>query len=138
MRVLAIDPGEKRIGIAISDPTGTIAAPLIVLQHISRSVDAATIADLAQTNQAGLVVIGKSLDENGTPTPASRRADRLVEAIRLQCDLPLITWDESFITQSARQASLDMGVSRRKRRGHMDDLAATVILQTYLDAIMEK
>lgn len=138
MRILAIDPGEKRIGIAISDPTGTIASPLIVLQHVSRSVDAATIADLAQHNQAGLVVIGKSLDENGSPTPASRRSDRLAEAIRLQCDLPLVTWDESFSTRSARQARLDMGVSRRKRRGHMDDLAAAVILQTYLDANTEK
>lgn len=138
MRTLAIDPGEKRIGIAISDPTGTIASPLIVLHHVSRLVDAAAIADLAHENQAGLIVIGKSFDDDDSPTPASRRADHLVEAIRQQCDLPLIFWDESFSTDAARKVRIEMGSSRRKRRGHMDDLAAAVILQSYLDSRTEK
>lgn len=134
MRILAVDPGEKRIGIAISDPTGTIASPLTVMQHISRPLDAATIANLAQEYQVGLIVIGKSLDEEGSSTPQSRRADRLAEVIHQQCDLPVIMWDESFSTQEARQARIEMGTTRRKRRGHLDDLAATIILQTYLDA----
>ncbi len=138
MRTLAVDPGEKRIGIAISDPSSTIASPLIVLQHVSRPVDAAAIADLARQNQVGLIVIGKSFDEDGSPTPASRRADRLIEAIHQQCELPLITWDESFSTDTARQARLEMGTSRRKRSGHMDDLAAAVFLQSYLDSRTEK
>jgi putative Holliday junction resolvase len=137
MRTLAVDPGEKHIGIAISDPTGTIASPLIILKHISRPVDAAAIAEIANQNQAGLIVIGRSFDDDGSPTPASRRADRLVGAIRLQCDLPLIAWDESFSTDTARQARIEMGVSRRKRKGHMDDLAAAVILQSYLDSRTE-
>jgi putative Holliday junction resolvase len=138
MRILAIDPGEKRIGIALSDPSGTIASPLTVLTHISRPVDAVTIADLAQQNQASLIVIGKSFDEYGSPTPASRRADRLAEAIRQQSDIQQVTWDESFSTQVAKQAMLEMGISRRKRRGHHDDVAATVILQSYLDSRTEK
>lgn len=135
MRVLAVDPGEKRLGIAISDPSGTIANPLTVLQHISRPVDAATIAQLAQDNQAGQIVIGQALDEEGLPTPEGRRAARLAEAVRLQTDLPVELWDESGSTQAARQARLNMGVSRRKRSGHLDDLAATYILQSYLDAL---
>jgi len=135
MRILAIDPGEKRIGVAICDPTGTIAAPLTVIKHISRLVDAANIADLAIQNQAGMIVIGKSLDDDGYPTSASRRADRLAEAIRQQCNLPLQMWDESFSTQDARQAYIDMGTTRQKRRGHLDELAATVILQSYLDSV---
>ncbi len=138
MRILAVDPGEKRFGLALSDPSGTIASPLTVLKHVSRPVDAATIADLAHQNQAGLIVIGKSYDEDGSPTPASRRADRLAEAIHQQCEIPLVTWDESFSTQEARQARLELGTSRRKRRGHLDDLAATVILQSYLDSNTEK
>lgn len=138
MSILAVDPGEKRIGIALSDPTDTIASPLTVLQHVSRPVDAATIADLAQQNQAGLIVIGTSFDEDGSPTAASRRAAHLAEAIQHQCDIPLVTWDESFSTQEAKQARLEMGTSRRKRRGHLDDLAATVILQSYLDSRTEK
>ncbi|MBN2149257.1 MAG: Holliday junction resolvase RuvX [Anaerolineales bacterium] len=133
MRILAIDPGEKRLGIAISDPTGTIANPLAVLKHVARSIDAATIAGLAQEHQAGLIVVGQALDEEGQLTLQARRAKRLAEAIRLQCDIPVVLWDESGSTQAARQARLLMGARRSKRQGHLDDLAATYILQTYLD-----
>jgi putative Holliday junction resolvase len=138
MRILAIDPGEKRIGIAISDPTGTIATPLCVVQHVSRLVDAASIANVASQYQASLIVVGKSFDEEGLPTPQSRRADHLAEAIHQQCNIPLIMWDESFSTQVARQARIEMGTIRRKRLGHLDELAATVILQSYLDSRVKK
>ncbi len=134
MRILAIDPGEKRIGVAISDATETIASPLAVIQHVSRPIDAAAIASLAMEQQAGLIVIGKSLDEDGRPTPQSRKSDRLAQAIKQQCDLQITFWDESFSTQAARQAQIDMGMPRSKRTGHLDELAATFILQSYLDA----
>lgn len=134
MRVLAVDPGDQRIGLAISDPTGTIANPLTVIRHVQRNVDAAAIAALAQEHQADLILVGQQLDEDGQPTPQGRKALRLAEAIRQQTSLPVILWDESGSTQAARQARLAMGVSRRKRQGHLDDLAATVILQDYLDA----
>ena len=134
MRVLAVDPGEKRIGIALSDPSGTIANPLTVLKHVKREIDAATIAALAQEHEVALIVVGQALDDENQPTPQSRRAERLAEAMRAQCELPVVLWDESDSTQIARQARIQMGVSRRKRAGHMDDLAATVILQSYLDA----
>ena len=134
MRIMAIDPGEKRIGIALSDPTGTIANPLTVLNHVARAIDAATIASLAEEHEAGLIIVGEALDDEGQPTPQSRRAMRLADAIRLQTSLPVRMWDESGSTQAARQARVAMGVSRRQRAGHLDELAATVILQTYLDA----
>jgi putative Holliday junction resolvase len=134
MRILAVDPGEKHLGLAISDPTGTIANPLVVIKHIARLVDAAAVAQIARDQEAGLIVVGQALDDEGETTPQSRRAVRFAEAIRLQTSLPVVLWDESGSTQIAREARIAMGVSRRKRRGHMDDLAATVILQTYLDA----
>jgi putative Holliday junction resolvase len=134
MRVIAVDPGEKRLGIALSDPTGTIANPLTVIKHISRPVDAATIAHLAQENEAGLIIIGQALDAEGQPSAQGRRAARLADAIKVQTELQVVLWDESGSTLAARQAMISMGVSRRKRRGHLDDLAATYILQTYLDA----
>lgn len=133
MRVLAIDPGEKRIGIAISDPTGTIASPVMVIKHNSRQVDAAAIVKLALENEVGTIIVGQSLDEEGLPTPEGRRSERLAEAIQSQTSLPVILWDESGSTQEARAARIAMGVSRRKRRGHQDDLAAAIILQSYLD-----
>jgi putative Holliday junction resolvase len=134
MRVLAVDPGEKRLGLALSDPTGTIANPLTVLQHVSRIVNAATIAQIALEHDARLIVVGEALDEENQPTPQSRRAAKLAQEIQRQVDLPVQLWDEAGSTQAARQARIAIGVRRSKRKGHMDDLAATYILQTYLDA----
>src|SRR5512136_365965 len=137
MRVLAVDPGSKRIGLALSDPTGTIANPLMVLQHVARLVDAAAVADLAAFHQAGLIVVGQSFDEAGTPSFEGRRAIRFAEALKIQTTVPVVLWDESFTTQDARLARIQMGVSRKRRSGHLDELAATVLLQSYLDAHLE-
>ncbi len=134
MRILAVDPGEKNLGIALSDPTGTIANPLIVLQHVSRPVDAAAIASLASEYGAEMIVVGQTLDDEGNPTPQGRRARRLAAAIRTQSALPVVLWDESGSTQAARRARLDLDVPRSRRSGHLDELAATYILQTFLDA----
>ena len=134
MRILAVDPGEKRLGIAISDPTGTVANPLTVIKHTSRKIDAASISTLAADNGAEKIVIGQSLDANGKPTVQGRRAARLAAAVRTQTSLPVVLWDESHSTQEARAARIALGSSRARRSGHLDELAATVILQCYLDA----
>jgi len=134
MRILAVDHGEKRIGLAISDPTGTIANPLTVIQHVSRTIDAAQVSALAAEHGAGAIVVGQSFDEDGQPNLAGRRAARFAEALREQTNLLVELWDESFSTQKARAARIQMGVSRKQRTGHLDQLAATVILQSYLDA----
>jgi putative Holliday junction resolvase len=133
-RVLAVDPGEKRIGIAISDPSGTIANPFTVIQHVSRLVDAAQIATLASENAVAEIVVGQALDDEGDETPASRHAAKLVEAIKTQIELPISLWDESDSTNEAIAARIALGVSREKRKGHQDALAATIILQSYLNA----
>jgi putative Holliday junction resolvase len=134
MRILAVDHGEKHIGLAISDPTATIASPLKVIQHVSRLMDAAQVANLAAEHDAALVVVGQSFDEDGKPNLAGRRAAKFAEALKGQTPIPVILWDESFSTQDARAARIEMGVSRKKRAGHMDELAAVMILKSYLDA----
>lgn len=133
-RVLAVDPGEKRIGLAVSDPTGTIANPLSVLRHVSRLIDAASIVQIAQEWGVVEIVIGQAVELDGTPGVMGRKAQRLAEAIRLQTDIPVVLWDESGSTQTARTARKKMGVKQSQRRGHMDDLAAAVILQSYLNS----
>ncbi len=133
MRILAVDHGEKRIGLALSDETGTIAAPLKVIEHISRTIDAAQVAEVAAQNEAGLILVGQSFDEDGNPNPAGRRAGRFAEELRNQTDIPIEMWDESFSTQDARAARIELGVSRKKRAGHQDAFAAAVILQSYLE-----
>jgi putative Holliday junction resolvase len=133
MRVLAVDHGEKHIGLALSDPTATIASPLKVIKHVSRLMDAAQVANLASENEAGLIVIGQSFDEEGRPNLAGRRAAKFAESLKQQTHIPVILWDESFSTQDARAARIEMGVSRKKRAGHLDELAAVIILRSYLD-----
>jgi putative holliday junction resolvase len=134
MKTLSIDPGQKRLGVAISDPTGTIANPLTVIQHISRPIDAAVITQIALDQHAEQIVIGQALDDDGQPTPEGRRAARLADAIRQQTDLPVILWDESGTTQEAVRSRRQMGVSRQNRQGHLDKIAAALILQSYLDS----
>ncbi|MBP6208962.1 MAG: Holliday junction resolvase RuvX [Anaerolineales bacterium] len=134
MRVLAVDHGEKRIGLAISDETATIANPLKVVEHVSRVIDAAQVADLAAQNNVSLIVIGQSFDDDGNPNPAGRRAGRFADELKNQTSIPIELWDESFSTQDARAARIQLGVSRKKRAGHQDVFAAVVILQSYLEA----
>lgn len=134
MRILAVDHGEKRIGLALSDPTATIASPYKVIEHVSRLMDAAQVATLAQDNEVGLIVIGQSFDEEGKPNLAGRRAAKFAEALKEQTQIPVVLWDESFSTQDARATRIELGVSRKKRVGHHDSLAAVVILQSYLES----
>jgi putative holliday junction resolvase len=134
MRISAVDHGEKHIGLAISDPTATIASPLKVIKHVSRLMDAAQVANLAAENGVALIVIGQSLDDEGKPNLAGRRAAKFAEALKEQTRIPVVLWDESFSTQDARAVRIEMGVSRKQRAGHMDELAAVMILRSYLDA----
>ena len=134
MRILAVDHGEKRIGLALSDATATIASPLNVVEHISRAMDAAQVADIASHNDVRLIVIGQSFDEEGNPNPAGRRAGRFADELKNQTNVPIELWDEAFSTQDARAARIELGVSRKKRAGHQDAFAAVVILQSYLEA----
>ena len=105
-----------------------------VIEHVSRAIDAAQVADLAAQNDVALIVIGQSFDEDGNPNPAGRRAGRFADELKNQTNLPIELWDESFSTQDARAARIDLGVSRKKRAGHQDVFAAVVILQSYLEA----
>ena len=134
MRILAVDPGEKNLGIAVSDPTGTIATPTTVIKHLSRQKDAARIAALAAETGCGEIVVGLALSDEGGETESSRRARNLASELRRTAGLPVVLWDEAGSTQTARETAIEMGVRRSKRSGHLDANAAAVILQTYLES----
>lgn len=133
-RILAIDPGEKNIGIAMSDPTATIARPLLVLKHVSLTIDAARIAQVARENQVKRIVVGFPSGGNCEMIPQSRHSQRLAEAIQDQSEAPVTLWDESGSTKIAIRSRIELEVPVSHRRGHQDSLAAAVILQSYLDA----
>lgn len=133
-RVLAVDPGDQRIGIALSDPSATIANPHTVITHQARAIDAAVIGDIARSAGAVLIIVGIALDEDGEVGPRARKAIRLADAIKGQTDIPVELWDESGSTRIARESRLLLGVRKNARAGHHDALAAVVILQSYLDS----
>jgi putative Holliday junction resolvase len=101
---------------------------------VSRTIDAAVIAQIAAENDCIRIIVGQALDSDGNPGGMARHAARLAEEIRSQTALPVELWDESGSTQAARSAAIALRTTRRKRSGHLDEIAATVILQSYLDA----
>src|SRR5574341_887416 len=133
MRILGVDPGEKNIGLALSDPSGLVARPLATFTHTSRDQDAAHIAALATEHQAEMILIGHALDAAGEAGPQARRAERLAEAVRQHTALPVDLHDESHSTQAAQQAMRSSGKNRRARREQVHVVAAAALLQSYLD-----
>lgn len=138
MRYLCVDPGDKRIGLAVSDLSGTIANPYAIIEHIQREKDAIRILSIAEELDAVVIVIGQALTVEGEPSPSGRKAARLASVIQAKTTKPVVLWDETGSTDKARQARFEMGVKKKHRRGHMDDLAASIILQSYLDVHSQK
>ena len=136
MRILGLDVGERRVGIAVSDPTGTVARPLRVLMRGSREEDFAAIAALVAEHDVGLVVVGQPLSLDGTEGPQARRVARYAEALAAGLGVEVVLWDERYTTVRAHEILAQR--SKRKRRagtgGEVDSIAAAVILQSYLDS----
>lgn len=135
MRAIGLDVGSKTIGIAVADPSGTIASARTVLARRGHVADAAAIVALARDEQAGAIVVGLPLELDGTVGHRARlvKAFIAVLAPALQ-DIPVHTWDERFSTAAAERTLLEADVSRARRRRAVDALAAQFILQGWLEA----
>jgi len=137
MRVLALDVGERRVGVAISDSTGTVARPLQTLVRGSREEDFVSIAALVAEHDIGLVVVGQPLSLDGTEGPQARRVARYAEALTATLPVPVVAWDERFTTVTAEEILRQRRRQKKRRartRGEVDAIAAAVILQSYLDS----
>jgi putative holliday junction resolvase len=129
-RFLAIDYGEKRIGLAISDPSGTIASPAgHIVRRAGKRPPIAEMIRRAEALEARGFVVGLPLDGNGDETPRSTETRRIAATLAERTGLPVELVDERFTTAAARRAIHEMGGSTRERRGDVDALAATVLLQ---------
>lgn len=133
MRILAVDPGSERIGLAISDETGTIANPLTIFKHIQREKDAEVIASYANEYSVKTIIVGQSFYPDGKPNPSGRKSARLAEVLKNMVEIPVLLWDEYESTKIAQQVLKEMKTKKKRYRSHVDDLAATVLLQSYLD-----
>jgi putative holliday junction resolvase len=133
-RLLAIDWGERRIGLAISDPTGTIASPAgFILRRPGKRPPVAALVRRAQELEAEGFVIGLPLDGDGEDTERSREARRIAAELERRTGLGARLVDERFSTATALRAIREMGGSARGRKGDVDALAAAVLLQGVLN-----
>ena len=129
-RLLAVDWGDRRIGLAISDPLGMIASPAgHILRRPGKRPPLAELLRRAEALEARGFVLGLPLDGNGEDTPRATEVRRIAEELERRSGLPVRLVDERFTTATARRAILEMGGSMRERRGDVDALAATVLLQ---------
>ena len=133
MRILAIDPGSKRVGLALSDPTATIAQALATLPAEPSGTLPARIAQVARTNEAARIVVGLPRRLDGSRGPEAKAAQHLADAIRRESGLPVELVDERLTTVAAERSLIAGGVRREKRRLTVDRVAATLMLQAHLD-----
>jgi len=134
MRVLGLDLGKRRVGVAVSDPDGTIARPLVQFNAESRTGIIETVRRLVAEQEAERVVVGLPLHADGTRGEQVRWTERVAGALAEALDVPVETWDERFSTEEAEEILARSDRRARQRKGRRDMVAAAVILQDYLDA----
>ncbi len=130
---MGLDVGDRRIGVALSDETATLASGLPTIERVGAKKDPNAIVELARSREAGAIVVGLPRSLDGSIGPQAEKVMAFAEALKLRTRVPVVTWDERFTTRLAQQALIEGDVSRRKRREVIDQVAAVLILQSYLD-----
>ena len=134
MKILALDVGTKRIGLAVSDDLLITAQGMDTIECSGPDKDMERIASIVEENRADEIVVGLPLNMNGTESKKTKEVLAFVERLILRLKIPVKTWDERLTSVQADRALLEADMSRRKRRNLSDMLAAQFILQSYLDS----
>lgn len=131
---MGIDYGLKRIGIAMTDILQVVSSPFDIIESVSLKKDAAEIVNIAKNNDVSCIVIGLPINMNGTEGEIAMSVRKVVEEIKIISDIGVATVDERLTTsQAERMLICEANMSRQKRKGLKDKIAASLILQTYLD-----
>jgi len=133
LRILAIDPGTVRLGLALSDPSGTIAQPLSVLARRSETEDLKALTELVERHEVGMIVIGLPRLMDGRLDTAAQQAQAFGALVAQATGRPVAYWDERLTSVAAERYLIEQGKRRSKRRQEIDRMAATLLLQGYLD-----
>jgi putative Holliday junction resolvase len=134
VRTLAVDPGSKRVGLAVSDPSGTIAQALSTEPAEPAATLASRLAQIAKAQEASRIVVGLPLRLDGRHGPEAKAAQELAGRLRKASGLPVELVDERLTTAAAEKSLIAGGVRREKRRMSIDGVAATLLLQGHLDS----
>jgi len=130
---MAIDPGTVRLGLALSDPSGTIAQPLSVLARRSEAEDLKALTELVERHEVGMIVIGLPRLMDGRLDTAAQQAQAFGALVAQATGRPVAYWDERLTSVAAERYLIEQGKRRSKRRQEIDRMAATLLLQGYLD-----
>ena len=133
MQVLALDVGDRNIGVALSDPTGLLASPLTVIERTGGKRDFQRVLDLVRDREAELVVVGMPVSLDGVPREQAMATQAFSDELTRRCPVPVVTWDERLTTVEAERRMREAGASARKRKRARDSAAAAVLLQAYLE-----
>ena len=132
-RVLGLDVGDRRIGLALSDPGGVLASPLTIVEHTTESQDIEAILKIAQERGAKRIIVGLPRLMNGDIGPQAQKVQIFTEVIRSHTDIPLEFRDERLTTVTAVRMKQETSSKKKNRNIRYDALAAAVILQDYLE-----
>lgn len=135
MRLMALDIGERRIGVALSDPGQTLARPLQVLRCRSEERDLALIVALAREHEVGKIIVGHPLGLDGKAGVQARQVEAYAAKLQELVAMPVVLWDEGLSTVRAQEAMIEAGRKQRDRKARIDAVAAAVILQDYLESL---
>jgi putative Holliday junction resolvase len=134
LRFMAIDPGERRWGLAISDEDNELAHPRPVMTPATEEAAFEVVAKLAKDESVGVVVLGLPLELSGREGPAAKKARALGARLSSRLRLPVALWDERLSSVAASRALSSQGLSQKKQRGKVDSVAAALLLSSFLDA----
>lgn len=134
-RILALDVGRKRIGLAISDALGITAQGLPNLERTRKRDDLAALARLVEEHEVGSLLIGNPINMGGTEGRQSAWVREFAAALEKQTGLPICLWDERLTTVEANRLLRQSGISLEKRAAAVDRLSAVILLQSYLDSL---
>jgi putative Holliday junction resolvase len=133
-RVMALDVGERRIGVALSDPTRTLASPLTTIRAVPRSTAVKRILTLIRDYQVTALVVGLPLTMNGDIGPQATLVQQFVDELRPLIAIPIAFVDERLTTVAAERMMIDLKIKPEQRRARIDEVAASIILQDFLDS----
>ena len=137
MRILAIDPGSKRMGIAISDELKMIAQPLEFIPAEPFRQLVGRLEELVHDKDVELILVGMPRNLDGTHGPAAWEVEEFVEDLKSAVSIPIKTWDERLTSAQANRLLIEANVRREKRKQTTDKMAAAILLQSYLDSLAE-
>ena len=131
-RIICFDIGDKRIGVAVSDPFGSMALPVETYYRKNFETDLATLAKMAADRPADVIVCGLPLNVDGTPSEQTAKTQSFVEELEKHTNIPIEFQDERYSTKEAHRVLISQNMRREKRKSYVDSVAASFILEDYM------